>query len=104
MLSLLFTCMFKHGYCPNTMLAGVMIPVPKIKGTCKSDNFRAITLSSTLSKLFDLVILKRCEQEMATSDMQFGFKPNLSTTMCSFISKRWYHILMIVVIMYIVPC
>ena len=37
-----------------------------------------------LSKILDIVILNRQKDVLETSDLQFGFKENLSTSMCSF--------------------
>ncbi len=56
------------------MVAGTMIPIPKVKRLiCASDNFHAITLSSVLGKLFDLIILDKEQEAICTSDLQFGF-------------------------------
>ena len=33
LLSLLFTSMLIHGHCPQAMLLGSMVPIPKINGT-----------------------------------------------------------------------
>ena len=44
LLSILYTTIIKHGYCPDVMLNGVMTPIPKVSGTTNSENFRAITL------------------------------------------------------------
>ena len=81
LLSLLFTCMIIHGYCPVGMITGTMIPIPKIKGTVNSDQFRAITLSSLLGKMFDMILLEYFKDELMSSQLQFGFKPNSSTAM-----------------------
>ena len=88
LLSLLFTCMISHGYCPPGMLTGTMIPIPKIKGTTSSDNFRAITLSNTFSKIFDQVVIDKCKRSLKTSNLQFGFKKNSSTDACTFIVQE----------------
>ena len=50
---LVFNAMITHGVCPTSMMIGTMVPIPKIKSQiiCKSDNFRAITLSSIMGKL-----------------------------------------------------
>jgi hypothetical protein len=84
MLSLLFTAILVHGFCPDSMLYGTMTPIPKVTGSTLSDNFRAITLCSTMSKLFDVIILNKCKNVMTTSDLQFGFKAHSSTTACTF--------------------
>ena len=67
LLSLLFTCIISHGYCPPAMLTGTMIPILKIKGTTCSDNFKAIALSNTFSKIFDQVVIDKCKSSLKTS-------------------------------------
>ncbi len=43
---MLFKAMLLHGTSPVSMVAGIMIPIPKVKHLiCTSDNFRGITLS-----------------------------------------------------------
>ena len=84
LLSLLFTAMLVRGYCPLSMLYGTMTPIPKVNGTTDSNKFRAITLCSTLSKLFDIVILDECRNEVTTSELKYGFKEKSSTDMCTF--------------------
>ena len=37
-----------------------------------------------MSKLLDTVILNQQKDVLETSELQFGYKENLSTTMCSF--------------------
>ena len=56
-LSLLFTAMLRHGSIPDGILLGTMVPIPKGGWTNlnSSENFTAITLSSTFGKLIDLV-------------------------------------------------
>jgi len=41
-----------------------------------ADNYRGITLSPVLSKLFELCLLLRLKDFMKTSELQFGFKEN----------------------------
>ena len=68
------------------MILGTMIPIPKDrrKSLCKFDNYRAIALSSILSKVLDLVILIKEQCSLRSSDLQFGFKKGLSTTQCTY--------------------
>ena len=57
----------------------------KRKSLNDSDNYRAIALSSLLAKLFDCIILaKKNTDTFRTDDLQFGFKPQSSTTQCTF--------------------
>ncbi len=71
------------------MVAGTMIPIRKVKHLiCTSDNFRAITLSSVLGKLFDLIILDKEQEALCTSGLQFGFKAEVSSTQCTNVFKE----------------
>ncbi len=44
-----------------------------------SDNYRAITLSSVIGKLFDSFILIKEHNELNSSKLQFSFKSDTST-------------------------
>ena len=81
LLSICFTCMFKHSYLPVSMLDSVVVPLVKNKNGNLSDkkNYRPIALSSTISKVFENVILHRLEEYLWTTDNQFGFKSGHST-------------------------
>ena len=76
LLSICFTCMFKHSYLPVSMLDSVVVPLVKNKNGDLSgkNNYRPIALSSTISKVFENVILHRLEEYLWTTDNQFGFK------------------------------
>ena len=89
-ISYVFTCMLHHGYTSQDFLLSVLIPIPKNKrkSLCDSDNYRAIALGSILSKLFDKVIMKKQENVLLTSNLQFGFKPNCSTMQCTFVAQE----------------
>ena len=85
-ISLLFNCMLSHGMAPDELLLGTMIPLIKDsrgKKQC-SDNYRALTIGTGLSKLLDIVIKNQQTDKLKTSDLQFGFKEKSSTTMCTF--------------------
>ena len=90
LLSLLFQCMLSHGIIPEDMGLGNITPI--IKNKCKScndsNNYRAITLSSILGKLFDYIILTQNSSVPSTCDLQFGFKSKHSTVQCSFALKE----------------
>ncbi len=64
---------------------GSMIPLPKVKCqvVCKSDNFRAIALSSIFGKVLDVIILIKEQKSLCTSNLQFDFKEGVSTTQCT---------------------
>ena len=84
LLSIGFTCMFKHCYIPQCMINSVIIPLIKIKCEDQTDknNYRPIALSSIISKVFEHVIAERLEVYLWTNDNQFGFKSGHSTDLC----------------------
>ena len=63
----------------------VSIPKDKRQLVCTSDSFRAITLGSIVAELFDVVILSKEQNVLATTHLQFGFKQNKSTTHCTYV-------------------
>ena len=89
-LSMLFSSMLRHGTSPNMLKTACMVPIPKNKkgNLCDSDNYRAIALISCLSKILDLILLKKYGDKFTTSDMQFGFKDGCSTNACTFVMKE----------------
>jgi len=60
-LSCMFNCMLQLGYVPDSFGTGVILPLVKNSDgdTGSSDNYRGITLSPILSKLFELCMLLR---------------------------------------------
>ncbi len=76
-LTLLFNGMVRHGCSPSYTKIGTMIPIPKNK-RLNASNFRGICLQSILCKLLDIIILTKEIHQMKTSDLQYGFKANLS--------------------------
>ena len=58
------------------------------KNKCDSDNYRAIALNSMFSKLLDYIILDYFKRQLCSSDFQFAYKSNFSTTLCTFLVKE----------------
>lgn len=89
-LLLLLNSMLSHGVAPPEMLTGTMIPLQKDKRGLRnnSENYRAITLGSIIGKLYDIVVLQNQACVFETSSLQFGFKENSSTTLCTFSVKE----------------
>ena len=68
------------GHVPQGFGASYTVPIPKCDGHTRAlcvDDFRGISISPVLSKLFELAILDRFSNFFATSDCQFGFKKNI---------------------------
>jgi len=66
------------------------LPIPKSKNASvsSSDHFRGIALSSIFVKLFDSIVIHRFYDSLCTSELQFGFKSNSSTHMCTMVLKE----------------
>ena len=100
--SLLYQCMLYHGYTADDLLCSCIISIPKDKRGSLNDssNYRGIALCNALCKVIDLWALSRLETNLITSNLQFAFKPNHSTLMCTTVLKD-YLIIEIKVQMYI---
>jgi hypothetical protein len=83
-LAALFTAILRHGYMPELLRNCVLVPIPKSnKDPALSDSYRPIALASTLSKALEWCILLSYPQSFLTSGLQFGFKKNMSTSLCT---------------------
>ena len=91
-LTYLFNLCIYYNYLPCNLIRTVIIPLVKNKSGQLSDanNYRAIALSNTCSKVLESVILNYL-QDMAVvnnDDYQFGFKSSHSTDMCAYVLKN----------------
>ena len=89
-LAMLFNAMLIHGIAPESLLKGTMLPIVKDKRGKLQDsgNYRAITIGSSILKLFEIVILSKQSFAFQTSDLQFGFKKKSSPIMCSMTAQE----------------
>ena len=76
MLSIMFNTMLTHVFNPEDLLLSTIISIPKYnRGSMNSsDNYRGISLSNSICKLYDYVIIDLNMDCLKTDDMQFGFK------------------------------
>ena len=67
---------------PNDFGAGIMIPLLKDSSadSTKSDNYRCLTLSPLISKIFENCLLSKFSSFLVISDLQFGFKSGVGCT------------------------
>jgi hypothetical protein len=86
----LFSGLLIHGSVIDDFLTSTIIPIPKGNNTnvTDSENYRGIALSSVLGRIFDLIVLNRYSDSLVSCDLQFGFKKNRSTAMCTMIVKE----------------
>ena len=89
-ISCLFTSIIVHGTVVDSFLLSTIVPIPKGRNANLSDssNFRGIALSSVYGKLLDYIILDRYQDKLTSCDLQFGFKANSSTNLCSMVLKE----------------
>jgi hypothetical protein len=82
--------MYVHGHHPDATLLATICSIPKDYSASLSDtsNYRGIALSSSISKVFDLIFLKRNALYLNTSPLQFAFKKSSGTAMCTLILKE----------------
>jgi len=78
-LSKLFNLMMHNGYVPCKFGQSYTVPIPKSSCNLYSksitvDDFRGISISPVISKVFEHCILDRYSKFFLTSDNQFGFK------------------------------
>ena len=91
LLSKLFNFILYTGYVPSDFGKGIMVPIPKSQQANKAnsiENFRGITLSPIVSKIFEHCLLELMNEYLFTSDNQFGFKAKLSCSHAIFSMKE----------------
>ena len=64
-----------------------------VKNKCgnisESNKYRPIALATIISKLFESVLLVKCEDYLSTCSNQFGFKKGHSTDLCIYALKEY---------------
>ena len=85
LLSILFNVMLQHGYNAKDLILSSIISIPNdLKSYLSSStNYRGTSLFNAIGKVFDYAILLISNTCFQTSDMQFGFKQQHATVMCS---------------------
>ena len=76
-----------HGDVTLQLLSCAFLPLYKggLKDPGSSNSYRAIAGSSQLLKLFDYTVLLLWGHILGSDSLQFGFKPGVSTTQCSWL-------------------
>lgn len=89
-LKLLFSMMLSHDYVPDAFGLGVVVPIVKDKcgNLSNIDNYRPITLSPVISKVFEAFLLHKYGHYIHTDDLQFGFKQGLGCSNAIFALRQ----------------
>ena len=79
-----------HGYVPDGF--GIVIITPVVKDrlgdVCSADNYRPVTLSPVVSKLFDYCVLHKYEHFLYSDELQFRFKNNSGCSHALFVLSQ----------------
>ena len=69
LLLLCFSICLSHGYMPSDMIKTTIVPIVKNKcdNLSESSNYRQIALATIISKVFESVLLLKCEEYLFTS-------------------------------------
>ena len=97
-LKILFSLILKTGHVPDDFGKGIVIPIIKDKSGNPSsiDNYRPITLSSVISKVFEHCLITLFSKFIVSDNLQFGFKPGIGCshsiftlrTVCDYFNQR----------------
>ena len=83
--------MLKYCYVPNSFGDGLTVPLPKdnsLRNLKNYDNFRGITISPLVSKIFENCVLSKIDTFLNSNDRQFGFKKEMSCNHALFTVKK----------------
>ena len=85
-----FKLFLSHHYLPNKFTESVIVPLVKAKSGNINDrnNYRAIALSNTVSKILESIILQHVNRNSDSDTYQFGFKAGHSTGLCTQLLKK----------------
>ena len=82
-LQTLFNILLNKGYFPSTWTEGYIVPIHKKGSINEVDNYRGITLLSTMGKLFTRILNNRlmdwAENYSVYIEAQAGFRANMGT-------------------------
>ena len=68
-------------------MISTLVPIfkDKLGDITSSDNYRSISISNLILKVFDYVILDIHGDKLTTDELQFGYQDNISTSMCTWL-------------------
>ena len=94
--SLMCNSFLIHEFLPEPITDAKIIPLLKGKllDVSSSDNYRPITISTSISKIFERILYLRIKDSIKCEDNQFGYKDQSATDMCIFTLKqtvKYYH-------------
>ena len=93
LLSMCFSSFLSHGLTPSLLNSSYLVPIPKNcrASLSQSENYRAIAINTLFNKLLDYIFIESLQKQLKTSDFQFAYKQNFSTSLCSFLAMEAIH-------------
>ena len=90
LLSKLLGSMILYGHTADDILLSTISSLPKSlrSDICSSKNYRGIALTSSVNKILEWVILLKHGESLKTSNLQFTYKKEHSTSMCTLTLKE----------------
>ena len=87
---MLRNAMLTHDHNPSQLLNIVVKSIPKdMRGSLhSSNNYRGISLCNALCKLIDIILIEKCDGYLYTSELQFAYKRDHSTMLCTAVFKE----------------
>ena len=78
--------MLRHGFSNKIFDLITFSPLVRNRRKCisNSDNYRAIALNSSLCKILDYIFIEYFKDIFSSSDYQYAYKKNFSTSLCTF--------------------
>ena len=89
-LTTLFNLVLRHGFVPSAFGSGVIVPLVKDRNGShdKLSNYRGITLSPVISKLFEVCLSEKFSQFLSSHRLQFGFKRGSGCSSAIFVVQQ----------------
>ena len=88
LLTRLFNFMLRNGCVPLDFGLSYTVPLPKTNNKLLNiEDFRGISISAVISKVFERCVLSRFESFFMTHDNQFGFKRGLSCSHAIYVAR-----------------
>ena len=86
----LFTIILNHSYVPTSFTSGIITPIVKDKrgDLTSAANYRPITISSVISKIFEYFLLNKFQSYLSSDTLQFGYKPSSGCPNAIFLLRR----------------
>ena len=88
-LCFIFNLFLEYTYMPKAFMESIFVPLVKCKSGDLTDvnNYRAVSLSNAISKIFESAIVNDLDVDKDIDYNQFGFKHGHSTTLCTNVLK-----------------